>query len=734
MERNLHVQSPYGKALDIKNLIGDEGLSQLYQYRLTLTSKDPNLAGSTGIGQPLTISIDAKDTTRYLSGIITDFGYQSQDPDELDYHLYTCTVQPSLWYLTQRIDSRVFVDKNILDIAAIILGEMGINYQNKCQSSYRNYGHSIQYQETSYNYLNRLFEQEGIYYYFEHSAGSHTLILTDNKAQHQPIKGKSTIPYHSRDIAAGTPDQAYLDTWQQIDHLSTKKINVNDYNYQKAKTKLNASGNTHSLGGQSTEHYDFYTNFKDPGQANHYKTVKADDYKARTQQINATGNVLTIAPGYTFTLERHPHQAANSEYLITTAHYELQEAGFTTGDDQTYYRISFTAIPKANQYRARPDTPKPKVLGTQAAIITGPAGEEVYTNEYGDIKLQFHWDRYGPMNEKSSDWIRVIQGSAGGSFGSINTPRIGEEVLVDFINGDSDRPIVVGRLYNSANPPPWGFPAAAKKSGIKSKSFNSPLSNFNEMMFDDTAGTELVNFQAQKDLTSLVKHDETRTVNHDRTTTIDNDETVLVHGFRTETVDKDETITIHQNRTETVDKNETITIHENRKERVDKDETISIGGNRSEKVEKNEKIDVLGNRSETVKKNEDITIIKNRTLKVHKNQHITVNGMQNETIKLASMQNIGLGHMQTIGATYVLNVGVAQITSIGMVQKTTVGQAISMSAGKTVTIEAGDTLVLKAGKSTLTMNEDGSIELNGNKIHIAGETVVDIDSKLIDLN
>ncbi len=507
MERTLQIQSPYGKGMTIKTLQGNEGISQLYEFKLILTSKDPNL-GNNGIGQPLTTSIDTEQTTRYLSGIITDFGYLHEDPDELDYHLYTCTVRPNLWYLSQRIDSRVFVDKTVLDIAATLLGELGINYQNNCQNGYRTYGHSTQYQETSLDYLNRLFEQEGIYYYFEHSAGNHTLILADNNAQHKPILGKTTLPYHSKYIAAGTPDQAYIDTWQHTDHLNTKQVSVNDYNYQMAKTKLTASGSTHSLGGQSTEQYDFYTNFKNPGQADHYKTVRTEDHKAHSQSITASGNVLTIAPGYTFSLERHPHQAANSEYLITQAHYDFQEAGYTTGQDLSHYRIDFTAIPKSHQYRAPRHTPKPRMLGTQAAIVTGPAGEEVYTNEYGDIKLQFHWDRYGPMNEKSSDWIRVIQGSAGGSFGSINTPRIGEEVLVDFINGDSDRPIVVGRLYNSSNPPPWGFPAAAKKSGIKSKSFNSPLSNFNELMFDDTEWKELVNFQAQRDLTSLIKHDE----------------------------------------------------------------------------------------------------------------------------------------------------------------------------------------------------------------------------------
>ena len=717
MERTLQIQSPYGKGMTIKTLQGNEGISQLYEFKLTLTSKDPNL-GNNGIGQPLTTSIDTEQTTRYLSGIITDFGYLHEDPDELDYHLYTCTVRPNLWYLSQRIDSRVFVDKTVLDIAATLLGELGINYQNNCQNGYRTYGHSTQYQETSLDYLNRLFEQEGIYYYFEHSAGNHTLILADNNAQHKPILGKTTLPYHSKYIAAGTPDQAYIDTWQHTDHLNTKQVSVNDYNYQMAKTKLTANGQTHNLGGQSTEQYDFYTGFNNPYQAAHYRTVRTEDHKAQSQTITASGNVLTIAPGHTFSLERHPHQASNSEYLITQATYDFQEAGNTTGDDLSYYRIDFTAIPKSHQYRAPRITPKPRMLGTQAAIVTGPAGEEVYTNEYGDIKVQFHWDRYGPMNEKSSDWIRVIQGSAGGSFGSINTPRIGEEVLVDFINGDSDRPIVVGRLYNSANPPPWGFPAAAKKSGIKSKSFNSPLSNFNELMFDDTEWKELVNFQAQRDLTSLIKHDETRTVNHDRMTTIDNDETVTVHGFRTETVDKDETITIHQNRTETVDKNETITIHENRKERVDKDEMISIGGNRTEIVEKDE----------------TITVNKNRNLSVHRNQKITINGLQNETIKLASMQTIGLGHIQNIGAAYILNVGLTHKVNIGIDKSLHVGQNMNVNVGKELSITAGKVIELKVGKSILRMDSSGKVTIIGKEFLFDASGPVQINGKDIDLN
>ncbi|WP_290004306.1 type VI secretion system Vgr family protein [Faucicola atlantae] len=725
MERNLQIQSPYGKGLEIKQLEGIEGISQLYVYQLTLTSKDPNLSNQ-GIGQSLTISIDAEQTTRHLSGIITDFGYLHEDPDELDYHLYTCTVRPSLWYLSQRIDSRVFVDKNIIDIATTLLNDMGINYQNNCQNSYRNYGHSTQYQETSLDYLSRLFEQEGIYYYFEHSAGNHTLILSDNNAQQHPIMGKTTLPYHSKYIHAGTPDQAYLDSWQHTDHLNTKQVSVNDYNYQMAKTKLTASGSTHDLGGQTTEQYDFYTNFKDPAQASHYKTIRTEDHKAQSQIINASGNVLTIAPGYTFSLERHPHQASNSEYLITQAHYHFQEAGNTTGQDLSYYRIDFTAIPKAHQYRAPRITAKPRMLGTQAATITGPAGEEVYTNAYGDIKLQFHWDRYGPMNEKSSDWIRVIQGSAGGGFGSINTPRIGEEVLVDFINGDSDRPIVVGRLYNSANPPPWGFPASAKKSGIKSKSFNSPLSNFNELMFDDTAGTELVNFQAQKDLTSLIKHDETRTVNHDRTTTIDNDETVMVKGNRTETVKQNETITIEQNRTETVQQNETITIQQNRTETVEQNETITINANRTESVKGNESISITGNRTKSVTGNETVAITGNQNVNVSQNKSESVSQSRSISVTQNQSNSVGINHAHTVGENL--------SQTVGQNLQQSAGQTITSSAGTTYVISAGDQIVLSVGSASLVMTSGGAIQLNGTTIEIGGSGNIHIAAPDVNIN
>ena len=709
--RTIGIQTPFGRDMAFVELKGVEGLSTLYEYHLILTSKNPNLAAIDIIGQTIAVTIDTKGGERILNGLVTDFGYLSEDEDEQSYYLYSCIMRPNMWYLTQRYDSRVFVDKDIIEITTTILGEFGIPFEIQCHNDYRKYGHSTQYQETSFNYLNRLFEQEGLYYYFTHTENNNTLIIVDDNSLHNPIQGRATMPYHSN-VTPGTPNQNYIDQWQQSDRLATKIISVNDHSYKTARSKLSFQNPTHELGGINTEHYDFYTNFSNKDDAPHYAQIRSQDYNAQSKRVSAAGNVLTIAPGHTFNLSRHPHNAANTEHLIIHAEYDLREAGYTSGSAQSHYRIAFTAIPLSYQYRTPRDTPKPQVVGSQAATVTGPAGEEVYTNPYGDIKVQFHWDRYGPKNEKSSDWIRVAQGSAGGSFGSINTPRIGEEVLIDFINGDTDRPIVIGRLYNSANPPPWGYPQAAKQSGIKSKSFNSPLENYNELMFNDDAGFELVNLQAQRDLNSLVKNDETRHVNRDRTTTIDKDETITVHGKRTEIVDLDEHITIHKNRTEVVDLDETITIHKNRQERVDDNETLDIGGNRTETVHKSEQITIKGNRDKTVNGNDTLTVNKNRKETVNKSRSLTVDKNNTELVKMAKSVTVGLAYATQVGTVMNTAVGIMQTEQVGAIKKTFVGKSYS--------ITAGNSFEISVGSSKITMTED-SISITAKTILVAAE-------------
>lgn len=720
MQRVIETQHNIVKDLLFKYLKGEEGLSFLYCYHLLLSNKNANLDIASMIGSSLNIKINTAQGIRYIQGIITDFGYETPDEDEQGYHLYSCTIRPNMWYLSQNRDSRVFVDQNVLEIANKILEEFGITYENRCTNNYRNYGQSTQYQESSLNYLNRLFEQEGIYYYFEYAENKNTLILCDQNSQHETIMGQSVLPYHAN-VFAGTPHQVYIDKWKQKQFLTTTQIHLSDYNYQTAKIDLSTTSNTHDYNSSKTEVYNPYSQFKTIDEATHYQQINIEQYKAQTQEVQAEGNVLTLCAGYRFTLERHPHQSANTEYLITTVCYELQEAGYTTGKEQSYYRVNFRALPINHQYRPAQKTLKPQILGTQAAIITGPAGEEVYTNEYGDVKIQFHWDRYGEKNEKSSAWIRVAQGSAGVGFGSVNIPRIGEEVLVDFINGDSDRPIVIGRLYNSANTPPWGYPAAAKQSGIKSKSFNSPLENFNELMFDDSAGNERVNFQAQKDLTSLIKNDETRTINNSRTTNIKVDETVSVGGNRTEDVTGNETISIKGNRSETVTGNESINITGDRTESVTGSETITISQTRTETVTGTETI-TTGSRTRTVVKgSETINIGADQTVsitatKTENSKNKTENVGATRTINAVTQQHNITDDTHNITRNYVLSAG----TSIS--QSTT-----------TFSITA-DTLNIQVGAASLVMTSSGAIFLNGKIIEVGGESNVHIAAPDVNIN
>ena len=319
-------------------------------------------------------------------------------------------------------------------------------------------------------------------------------------------------------------------------------------------------------------------------------------------------------------------------------------------DSPTSYRIGFDALPKTTSYRSQRSTPKPHTTGPQTAVVTGPAGEEIYTDKYGRIKVQFHWDRYGTMDENSSCWIRVSQTWAGSNYGSMHIPRIGQEVIVDFLNGDPDYPIVTGRVYNAMQMPPWDLPANKTQSGIKTNSskdgaagagMKNGAGDANAIRFEDKKGEEQLWFHAQKDQLTEVEHDEDKWVGNDRRKTVDRDEFNTIHRDRTEVVDRNEKINVHGWRTEEVDLDETITIHQNRKERVDHNETISIGDNRKEDVGKNETIDIGLNKK--------------------------------ETIGITYMENTGIAKMMNIGMAYSRNVGLAMNSLVGLMQASEVG-------------------------------------------------------------
>jgi type VI secretion system secreted protein VgrG len=354
----------------------------------------------------------------------------------------------------------------------------------------------------------------------------------------------------------------------------------------------------------------------------------------------------------------------DKEYLITSARYAFHINQYETGDaaksDEPYQAV-YTLLDGQTQFRPARDAKKPRVLGPQTALVVGPSGEEIYTDQYGRIKVQFDWDRLGKRNEKSCIWLRVAQPWAGKNWGAMFIPRIGQEVIVRFLDGDPDRPIVTSSVYNADNMPPYALPSNKTQSGIKSRSSKGGTAdNFNELRFEDLKGKEQIHHQAEKDLNILVKNDETRTVGHDRVKNVGNDETTTVGHNRKEEVGNNEEITIHGNRTETVDKNETIIIHGNRTEVVKKDETISINGQRTESVSKDETVKITGTRQV------DVT------------------------------------------ESYTLTVGGGSVQSITGDDELTVTKHIALNAG--------DEIDFKCGKSSLTVKKDGTIALKGKDI------------------
>jgi type VI secretion system secreted protein VgrG len=399
-----------------------------------------------------------------------------------------------------------------------------------------------------------------------------------------------------------------------------------------------------------------------------------------------------LATGYTFSLYNYPRGDQNRQYLITGLSYHLKEnprvsavapgAKGSAAEDGSFQRYELQAQPTSLAYTPARTTPKPRTTGPQTAVVVGPAGEEIWTDEYGRIKVQFHWDRLGAMNENSSCWIRVATNWAGPGFGAISIPRIGHEVVVDFLNGDPDYPLVTGCVYNAANMPPWALPANATQSGIKTRSSkggaagagmkNGP-GDANAIRFEDKAGQEQLWLHAQKDQLTEVENDEDKWVGNDRRKTVDRDETNVIHRDRTETVDRDETITVHNNRTERVDHNEKISIGDNRNEDVGIDETISIGKNRSK------------------------TIGKTETDKIGQNWHVTVGLLKTQTIGMAYMQNVGVMKMMNIGVNYMENIGVAMQTTVGMSQNLTVGQERQVKVGSKQSTEVGSQYSLTVG-------------------------------------
>ncbi|HDR2621990.1 TPA: type VI secretion system tip protein VgrG [Enterobacter chuandaensis] len=537
MLNRITVQLPVEGLLFWK-LTGREAMSESFALTLTVLGTDARIDRSRLLGQPVTVTIPTQNllTSRYINGKITRVAVSAVELTGTRYAVYQLTVEPDLWPMKRDRNLRIFQGQTVPQIVKTLLGEHQVNVEDKLTGSYRVWDYCVQYQESSLDFISRLMELEGIAYHFSHEADKHTLVLTDAATQHQPFSGYEVIPYHQTP-SGGSTDEEGISQWALEDSVTPGIYSLDDYDFRKPNAWLfQAQQNPASPKPGSIDVYDWPGRFVDKGHGEFYARIRQERWQVEHQQIQATATAAGIAPGHTFTLTNAPFFSDNGEYLVTAAGYHFEENRYASGEGETVHRTDFTVIPSAVVYRPAQSTAWPRTYGPQTAKVVGPKGESIWTDKYGRVKVKFHWDRLAKGDDTSSCWVRVSSAWAGQGYGGVQIPRVGDEVVVDFINGDPDRPIITGRVYNDASMPPWALPAAATQMGFMSRSKGGSVDNANALRFEDKAGAEQVWIQAERNMDTSVKNDETHSVGGARSHYVKKNELHRVEANQTQAV------------------------------------------------------------------------------------------------------------------------------------------------------------------------------------------------------
>lgn len=689
-DRQMSLTTPLGPdKLLLVGVRGQEAISQLFHFELDLVSEEPSIAFDRLLGQKVTVEWRLGDgEKRYLNGIVSRF---SQCERSMTFTRFRMEAVPSLWLLTRQLRSRIFQHIPVPDILKKVFDGLDVSYQLVGNFEPRDY--CAQYRETDFQFASRLMEEEGIFYFFTHGADGHQMVVANSPQCHRELPNAHVI---YEELIGGVRDEERIWHWEKSQQLRSGKATLWDHcfelpgkNLEAVKTTLETvqiGRTTHKLkvgGNDSLELYDYpggyaqrFDGVDKGGGAQPDQIQKIFDDNGRTVEIrmqaettpalttSGAGDCREFVSGAKFSLDRH--FSDDGSYVITgVEHICTQPMGTTSGAPGPFhYENHFTCIPSAVPYRPARVTPAPVVRGSQTAIVVGPSGEEIFTDKYGRVKVQFHWDRDGQNDIESSCWVRVATHWAGKQWGAIHIPRMGQEVIVDFLEGDPDRPIIVGSVYNAEQIPPYDLPENKTQSGIKSRSSKggSP-DNFNEIRFEDLKDSELVYVHAEKDMTTEVENDELRDVGHDRTTDIHHDET--------KTVDHDQTLTVKHNRTATVQANDKETVEGNQEVQVNGDQKQTIGGTQTENITGDQKLTVTGQQTVTITSSRSVTIASSDSLTVASSRSATIAG--SDSLTCVGGLSITTGGAVTItagGGVTILSGGPMSITA-PMVSMTT---------------------------------------------------------------
>ncbi|TGQ89244.1 type VI secretion system tip protein VgrG [Mesorhizobium sp. M8A.F.Ca.ET.208.01.1.1] len=747
-ERATVVQTPVGAELTFTHLVGRDEISRCFAYTVGFVSPSSEIDPLKMLGGMVSVEGES-DPERWFSGLVSEFRL-TRIEDRLAY--YEAVVRPWLWFLGNVTDCRIFQNMTAVEIVEKIFSKYGTaKFEKRLQGSYPSREYCVQYDESDLDFVQRLLEHEGIFYFFEHDEGKHTLVLCDAMSKLKPAPGYEKIPYNFEGQGSRR-DVEYITEWIPGSSVRPGAYAHTDYDFQKPGADLMAkSAQPFSHKEASGENYRQPGAHLDVGRGDTLAGIRREELQAVHQRITAVGTVRGLHSGCTFKLESFPRDDQNQEYLVVSAEYRLFDPGYRTQNEahSENYKIVLGVAPTALPYRAPRITARPIMRGPQTATVVGPSGEEIFTDKYARVKVQFHWDRLGKKNENSSCFVRVSQTWAGSGWGFIQIPRIGQEVIVDFLEGDPDLPIITGRVYNASQMPPYGLPGNATQSGWKSNSSKGG-GGYNELMFEDKAGSELVNFQAQKDHNLLIKHDRTKLVQHDQSDRIDHDAKHSVGHNLDEDVGNNKTVKVGVDQTTNIGSNDTETVGKNRSLTVGANETIGIGSNSSETIGSNhsqtvgivQTVTVGAARIDTVGASETRSVGGPQENTIGSTRSVTVGAAQSHTIGASDSWNISASQSIEIGADQGIKIGGAQMAEITKTRKTEIGVDDStqvagahelkvgkkslvqiaddsaFNVGKNYTLEAKDSITLKCGSAEIIMKKDGTINIKGKDISI----------------
>ena len=572
-----------------------ERLSEPYSLQLTVLSTRNDLKPDDLLGEPVTVLVEQPaGADRPFHGLVSRFvqtGEQVLSGERIPRQLYRYQVrlQPWFWFLTRAADCRIFQKKTVGDIFESIAKEHGFqDYKLSLTGKYEPREYCVQYRETDFNFLSRLLEEMGIRYFFQHHDDRHIMVLSDDADAHQAADKYAEVKYQ---LATGSrsSDDAIQSWW--VEHaVQPGTYATTDFDFETPKVSLLKSSiksRSHACSTFEVFDYPAFPEVLGTSSVESLAKLRLEELQSSYERYHGTGSCMGLRTGAKFKLTEHPRADFRRDYVIVGTSHTITANQYASGNDAAFeVSVTVEAIDAKTPFRPARTTPKPVVQGAQTALVVGHSGAEIDTDKYGRVKVQFHWDRAGQKDENSSCWVRVAQVWAGKNWGSMHIPRIGQEVLVSFLEGDPDRPIVTGRVYNGESMPPYALPDNMTQSGLVSRSTKGgAAANCNEIRFEDKAGSEQLLLHAEKDLKTEVEHDQSISVGNDATLEIQHDRKATVHNNETCKVDKDHATSIggnekrdvSQNRTTTVGQDEKLTVSQNQSTDVTQKYTLTAG-------------------------------------------------------------------------------------------------------------------------------------------------------------